>query len=569
MDFSREVLSSVSMTEYRNLVREISEFGSRFIMDAAEVRLENNENAREYIKQKLLEFSNDRIEVEEIGSYKNIVGRLPGYLPGNNPALAISAHYDSPEFSPGANCDGSGVAAVLELSKVMSKYDWPLDIYFIAFNGLFGYRFMQGSPQVAREFEERGVELLIMYNVDTILVQDYSLPNDERILIGYGTTGQIDYHRGQLWADLTRMMSTNIGSDKVVPVPSSAFPLWTGSDHYAFFERNFNTVCAFESGLLVDTSFHRANDTWNNYLYNYDLGRETTGVIGASMAHIMGRTYGEMTHLRYDFTLSYSQTRTFYIPVSTPTTLNLTVRWFGGSASFHLFNPSGGLVSAKVYNKSSAWVPTNVFNPNLTTKGLYTLVIEKNTPSPVGYKLQVSYQTDIDGNGIEDSQEYWIDQALFHSDQDNDNLSDAEEILFGTDMLNADTDGDTIPDKFEIDMGLDPTNPADGTEDADGDQLTNAQEYSRGLNLLSSDTDSDMMDDYWEVQNGLDPLVDDSSLDADNDGITNLQEYLEGTNPQVPDEMDIPIVLIAAPSLFIALISAFVYVTRRKEPWNY
>jgi len=537
-------------------------------MDASEARLTNNRNAREYIKQKLTELSKSRIEVEEIGSYMNVVGKLPGYLPGNNPALAISAHYDSPESSPGANCDGSGIAAMLELARVMSQYEWPLDIYFLAFNGLFGFRFMQGSPQVAIEFQDRGVEFLMVYNVDTILVQDNELPTDERLQMGYGTIGQSDYHNGQYWAELARMMSNNIGQDRIVPVSSLYFDAWYSSDHYAFFNRGFNAVCAFESGRAVDPSFHRANDTWDNYYFDYNLGYETTAAIGACMAHIMGRTYGEQTKLSYDFTLGLRTSKKFYIPVTTPTTMNFTIRWFGGASSFYLYNPTGGLIASGIFNHSSAWKPSNIFNPTVSTKGLYTLIVEKGDESPIGYELRISYETDIDGNGIADSQEYWIDQALFLSDQDNDGLSDAEEIFYGTDMLSADSDGDTMPDKFEITVGLNPNDPADGNEDADGDHLTNAQEYSRGLDLFSIDSDSDMMDDLWELENGLDPLFDDSMLDQDGDGKTNLEEYLNGTNPQVPESMEVPIVYIATPILFIAAISVFVYIRTQKDPWT-
>ncbi|MHA2353076.1 MAG: M28 family peptidase, partial [Candidatus Thorarchaeota archaeon] len=172
------------------------------------------------------ELSLGRIETEIIGNCLNVVGKLPGYLPGDNPAFAITAHYDSAQGSPGANCDGSGIAAVLELARVMSMYEWPLDIYFIAFNALLSYNGMEGSPQVANEFVRRGIELLMLYNVDTLLVADGSLPMDERIQFGYSVGG---YHTGLYWANLARQMSNNIGQNLIVPVPSYSFYLWESS----------------------------------------------------------------------------------------------------------------------------------------------------------------------------------------------------------------------------------------------------------------------------------------------------------------------------------------------------
>ena len=91
-DLAELIYSSVETEDYRSFVREISENGSRFITDSSEINLENNRQAREYLKKKLVNVSKGRIEVEEIGIYRNVVGKLPGYLPGNNPAFAVSAH---------------------------------------------------------------------------------------------------------------------------------------------------------------------------------------------------------------------------------------------------------------------------------------------------------------------------------------------------------------------------------------------------------------------------------------------------------------------------------------------
>ena len=361
------------------------------------------------------------------------------------------------------------------------------------------------------------------------------------------------------------MMSNNIGQDLIVPVPSLEFALWEYSDQYTMSNRGFNSICAFESGYAGDLAFHNGDDSYDHYQFDYNLGRETTAVIGASMAHIMGRTYGERTSLSYDFTLSYNQFRRFYIPISRATTLNFSARWFGGSSSFYLLNPSGGLIALGEFNQSSAWEFTDVFSPSLTTKGLYTLIAYKDHMYPTGYELRLSYDADIDGNGVPDRSEFWIDQDLFSSDQDADGLSDAEEIFLGTNLSNGDSDGDTMPDKFAVDNGLDPLDPSDANDDADGDHLTNAQEYSGGLNLFSADTDSDLMDDLWELQNGLDPLLDDSMLDPDGDGKTNLEEYLDDTNPQVPQILEIPTLWISTTILIIAVTGALLYIQRTRN----
>ncbi|MFW9786757.1 MAG: M28 family peptidase [Candidatus Thorarchaeota archaeon] len=564
-DYSSAVYWDVLTDSYRNFVQKFTENGSRHILDYTAASEGVNMYARNYIIQQLNELSSGRIETETIGNLLNVVGRLPGYLPGENPAFAISAHYDSAAGSPGANCDGSGIAAVLELARVLSKYEWPLDIYFIAFNGLFTQSFMDGSPQVANEFMQRELEFLMIYNVDTLLVQDPTVPVDERIQFGYA---EGPYHNGQYWADLARQLSNNIGMNRIVPKPSSIFYLWELSDQYPFYQRGFNVMCAFESGLAYDGSYQNSNDRWNNRDYLYSLGRETTAVIGASIAYTMSRGLGQSVTSNHEFTLASGSIEQIYITVTTPTVVNVSARWYGGISSFYLFNPSGALISTREYNHTSAWEPMDVLNRPVTEIGQYTLIVYNSDFRVVGYEVNVSIDTDIENNGVLDSREYWIDSDLFNRDQDSDGLSDAEELLLGTDSNLVDSDNDAMPDKYEVDNGFDPRDPSDGNGDEDQDGLTNAQEYSGGLNPFSDDSDNDMMPDLWELENGLNPLVNDADLDLDQDGVSNLDEYLNDSDPQEPEPMEIPTELFVLPVILVAVTGAFVYILRRKDPWT-
>ncbi len=565
-NIAQEIYDDVSISDYRDIVQKFTENGSRWIFDARMALEGVNALARQYLIQQLDLLSNGRIEVETVGSLFNVVGRLPGYLPGDNPVIVVSAHYDSAELSPGANCDGSGIATMLSLARMLSKYEWPLDIYFIAFNGLSTFIPMSGSPEVASLFQLEGIEILTMYNVDTILVQDTMAPLNERIQIGYLQDMFQTYQMGQYWADLTRMMSNNYGLNYVVPVPSPSFGLWTGSDHYTFSLRGFTGIlCAYESGGAVDGSSSTSNDRWNNVEYNYNLGRETTGVIGASIAFTMSRRYGAPTHLTNSFSNGPGQFEMLIFAVTTPTIVNISSRWFGGSSTYYLVDSDFNLVHSQQFNDSSPWEPIDVFSQQISTEGTYRLFVENTDIRSVGYEISITYDTDIEGNGVIDQNEYWLAPSYFVSDQDNDNVSDADEIFHGTDMNDIDSDDDTMPDRYEIDMGFDPTDPSDGNQDADSDGLTNAQEYSGGLNPFSSDSDQDGMDDLWELTHGLNPLVDDAQLDPDGDNITNLEEYLAGTDPQTSSLGQIPIIWFAAPVVAIVPIIGYLFIRKKNK----
>ena len=74
----------------------------------------------------------------------NVVATLPGSRPESAPRVyVLCAHYDSMPRSvmdsesaaPGANDDASGVAVVLESARVLSHYEFPATLVFIAFSG--------------------------------------------------------------------------------------------------------------------------------------------------------------------------------------------------------------------------------------------------------------------------------------------------------------------------------------------------------------------------------------------------------------------------------------------------
>jgi hypothetical protein len=72
---------------------------------------------------------------------ENILGRKPGFWQEKN-TIILDAHFDAVANSPGADDNGSSVAAVLIASKILSDYNFEKTIQFIGFdkeeNGLIG-----------------------------------------------------------------------------------------------------------------------------------------------------------------------------------------------------------------------------------------------------------------------------------------------------------------------------------------------------------------------------------------------------------------------------------------------
>jgi hypothetical protein len=104
----------------------------------------------------------------------NVVATLPGTDEDSGRTLVISGHYDSINSdlldvagaAPGADDDASGVAAVLELARVMSHYKFRATIVFLAVEG--EEQGLDGSTHWSQAAKERDADIEAMLDNDII-----------------------------------------------------------------------------------------------------------------------------------------------------------------------------------------------------------------------------------------------------------------------------------------------------------------------------------------------------------------------------------------------------------------
>lgn len=577
-DLAKAVYEQVSENSFKDFIIKLTENGSRpFGSDA-------NSHAVSWLSQELVEVSSGKIQAAILGDYDSVVGKLPGSLGHDGPSIVIGGHLDSVGVSPGANDDATGVATALELARVLSQYEWPLDIYFCMWND--EENGLHGSAEVAAMFMENETDILVYFNVDMLLVENPYAPPDQRAWLVYQTGPGTIFQDARYWTELTRCMSNNFGNSIIRPVPSNSFPYWGQSDHYSFVQRGYKrNVFAHESGTAYDDAYHTSSDTWDNPLYNYTVAASTVASIGASIAFTMSRTQGQNSQSMFSTTLLPGESREYLFEMTLPTEVVTRASWSGGTGL--LFTALGPLGSTIAANSTIAAVAnrTTVLLFETQDHGLHRLRVNNTGGSSVPIEVEIAYETDLEGDSIPDSQEPWFN--AFYVDSDDDGLTNAEEMRLNLDRFNPDGDGDGLddgdelntchtnprlsdsdvdgmPDGWEVEHYLNPARP-DGHEDPDHDGLTNVFEYGNGTHPMNNDTDSDGMPDGWETDHDLNPLVDDSSLDPDSDGLTNLQEYLSGHNPNVPDSI---LFLVVYPGIIVGaavgLVIAATYVVWSK-----
>jgi len=104
----------------------------------------------------------------------NVMATLKGTDPNDDRIFIISAHIDSraldimnPEISsPGANDDGSGVAAIIELTNIMSKKSFPATLLFVVVSG--EEQGLKGAEYLAKKAKNENWNLVAMLNNDMI-----------------------------------------------------------------------------------------------------------------------------------------------------------------------------------------------------------------------------------------------------------------------------------------------------------------------------------------------------------------------------------------------------------------
>ena len=250
--------------------------------------------------------------------------------PGTGPAprlVVLCAHYDSRMESladatsraPGADDNASGVAAVLEVARVLAGVDLTDTVHFVAFSG--EEQGLWGSTEYAAQLAAAGTTVHRLVNLDMVGVP----PAD----------GSVTVER-----DLGNVVATNdAGSAAFGAVMAQAaadytdLPVLLGpiyaSDYMPFEARGWVTIGAFEGGSNPD--YHRTTDDVGTLDHAY-----LTAVTRLTLATLLQECLGAVTETSsgVDLFIRDSPTDTGAQPSPVPhwTSPDIWVRNDGGPA---------------------------------------------------------------------------------------------------------------------------------------------------------------------------------------------------------------------------------------------
>jgi acetylornithine deacetylase/succinyl-diaminopimelate desuccinylase-like protein len=160
-------------------------------------------------------------------SDRNVEATLYG---DDNYTVIIGAHVDAVQGSPGADDNGSGVAAVLAIAQVLSQYRFTHTVKFLIYTGeeVGAY----GSYNHARHVYEKGECVIGVYNLD---------------MVGYAETERggrnirfFETERGSHLTDFCMTVSERYYDD--IGLRIERVPNYPGSDHQAYLDYGYDAV---------------------------------------------------------------------------------------------------------------------------------------------------------------------------------------------------------------------------------------------------------------------------------------------------------------------------------------
>ena len=183
------MVKEVSPDSLRSYIDKLVSFGTRSTLSSTTDKKRGIGASRDWVLQKFRQFSQntgnrliavldtttlpaDKRRLDAPTNLGNVLATLPGSDPADHRVFMISGHLDSRASdvmnrtidAPGANDDGSGVAAVLESARIMSRQSFPATIIFAVLSG--EEQGLLGATILAEKFRAENIALEALINND-------------------------------------------------------------------------------------------------------------------------------------------------------------------------------------------------------------------------------------------------------------------------------------------------------------------------------------------------------------------------------------------------------------------
>lgn len=243
---------------------------------------ENLQAAANYIKRSFIaQGYQPKIQSYEVEgkAVQNVAAELKGAELASE-IIIVGAHYDTILGSPGANDNGSGVAALIELAGLLVEQKLARTVRFVAFVNEEPPFFQtpdMGSHVYASRAKELDEHIVAMLAIETIGYysnekgsQKYPLAGLELIYPNVGNF--IGFVANLASFPLLQKIVGSFRSHTQFPSEGIAAPMWlqgaSWSDQYSFWQQGYPGIMVTDTALFRYPYYHSKDDTPNKIDYS-------------------------------------------------------------------------------------------------------------------------------------------------------------------------------------------------------------------------------------------------------------------------------------------------------------
>jgi Zn-dependent M28 family amino/carboxypeptidase len=222
-------------------------------------------------------------------TYRNVIC---SFGPPSNERIIVGAHYDSYREYAAADDNASGVAGLIELARLLSRTNVPLQVDLVAYTleepPYFGTAHM-GSVVHAQSLREAGVKVKAMFSLEMIGYFS-DAPDSQSFPVSllrafYPSQGNFIAVVGSLGESgmVRRVKRAMIGASSL-PVYSINAPRFVPgvdfSDHLSYWKAGYDALMITDTAFYRNHNYHTAGDTAEKLDYRR-MAMVVAGVYGA------------------------------------------------------------------------------------------------------------------------------------------------------------------------------------------------------------------------------------------------------------------------------------------------
>jgi hypothetical protein len=277
------------LSEDVSLDRLKSHVTSLYFVRHPETSPKGLEKARDYIWNQMMESGCYMLDQSWRSGklvFHNVVGEKAAgfHIP---PTLVVVAHYDTVDKSPGAGDNASGVAVMLEASRLIGGLGIPVRVFFaaVSMKEVWQGSSLRGSERLVENLRSRGIPVSAAICIDSVgvagqmkqsspegITSPLPTKGDFLAIVGCETTKALaDRFSASCKASVASLPTFPI----ILPGKGETSPEELKGDQVTFWANGYQALLLTDTGASRSSSYHAPSDVPDrlNYAFMADVCR--------------------------------------------------------------------------------------------------------------------------------------------------------------------------------------------------------------------------------------------------------------------------------------------------------